>query len=348
MEREPLAATEHALGRLALEIGDEVRAARILERGERIRCEVRGRWGVAGLSVEALAAAGRAEDDHEGRCEGDCREEAAHSTAGIGTAFIAMIPCMEIRGRAAIVTGGGGPGTGRAIALRLATGGARIAIADIDEENGTETVRQIESTGAEAEFIRADVTQEEDIRAMIAFAEEAFGGLDILVNSAGLTPEPHFPDAPVEHWTRYLDLNLRGPMLAIHHALDPMRRRGGGAIVNIASIAGVGFAPHSSPEYSAAKAGLIRLSATLAPLAERLNVRVNCIVPNWIGTDEVKSEIAAMSPEERADVPDELTPPEEIAAAVARFVEDEAMAGRVLLWWTSEEPRLIPVSERGM
>jgi NAD(P)-dependent dehydrogenase (short-subunit alcohol dehydrogenase family) len=221
-------------------------------------------------------------------------------------------------------------------------------VADIDEENGAETVRHIESGGGEAAFIRTDVTVEEDICAMIAFAEETFGGLDILVNNAGRTPEPHFPDAPVEHWTRYLDLNLRGPMLAIHHALEPMRRRGGGAIVNVASVAGVGFAPHSSPEYSAAKAGLIRLTATLAPLAERLNVRVNCIVPDWIGTDEVKAEIAAMSPEERGQVPDELTPPEEIAAAVARFVKDEAMAGRVLLWWTDEEPRLIPVSERGM
>jgi NAD(P)-dependent dehydrogenase (short-subunit alcohol dehydrogenase family) len=265
-----------------------------------------------------------------------------------GTAWVAMIPCMEIQGGAAIVTGGGGRGMGRAIALRLATGGASIAVADIDEENGAETVRQVESSGGEAAFIRADVTVEEDICAMIAFAEETFGGLDILVNNAGLTPEPHFPDAPVEHWSRYLDLNLRGPMLAIHHALEPMRRRGGGAIVNIASVAGVGFAPHSSPEYSAAKAGLIRLTATLAPLADRLNLRVNCIVPNWIGTDEVKAEIAAMSREERAQVPGELTPPEETAAAVARFVEDEEMAGRVLLWLTGEAPRLIPVNERGI
>jgi NAD(P)-dependent dehydrogenase (short-subunit alcohol dehydrogenase family) len=280
--------------------------------------------------------------------EGNHGDEAAHSTADIGAPSLAMIPYMEIRGRAAIVTGGGGPGTGRAITAHLAARGARIAVADIDEKNGVDAVRRIESSGGEAVFIRADVTVEEDVRAMIGFTEETFGGLDILVNNAGLTPEPHFPDAPVEHWSRYLDLNLRGPMLAIYHALGPMRRRGGGAIVNIASVAGVGFAPHSSPEYSAAKAGLIRLTATLAPLAERLNVRVNCIVPNWIGTEEVKAEIAAMSPEERAEVPDELTPPEEIAAAVAQFVEDEAMAGRVLLWWTGQEPRLIAVSERGM
>ena len=117
--------------------------------------------------------------------------------------------------------------------------------------------------------------------------------------------------------------------------------------MNIASVAGVGSAPHSSPEYAAAKAGLIRLTATLAPLRER-GVRVNCIVPNWIGTEEVKQEIASMSPKERADVPDELTPPEEIAAAVVRLVEDESKAGRIMIWWTGEEPRLVPVTARGM
>jgi NAD(P)-dependent dehydrogenase (short-subunit alcohol dehydrogenase family) len=258
-----------------------------------------------------------------------------------------MIPCMEIRDRVAIVTGGGGGGTGRAICLRLAKDRAKVVAADVDEAGGSETVRQIDAAGGVGAFFRADVTSEDDVRRMVAFAQDTFGGLDILVNNAGLTPGPHFPDAPVEHWSRYLDLNLRGPMLAIQYALEPMTQGGAGAVVNIASVAGFGFAPHSSPEYAAAKAGLIRLTATLAPLAERANVRVNCIIPNWIGTEGVKAEIAAMSPKERAHVPEDLTPPEDIAEAVTRFVEDETMAGRVLLWWSGEEPRLLPVSERG-
>jgi NAD(P)-dependent dehydrogenase (short-subunit alcohol dehydrogenase family) len=253
---------------------------------------------------------------------------------------------MEIRDRIALVTGGGGAGTGRAIALRLAHGGASVVAADIDEEGGRETVRRIEADSGRAAFVRADITEEEDVRAMVAFAEETFGGLDILVNSAGGTPEPHFPDAPLEQWSRFLDLNLRGPMLAVQTALPAFARRGGGAIVNIASVAGLGYAPHYSPEYSAAKAGLIRLTATLAPLAERANVRVNCIVPNWIGTDQVKVEIAAMTPAERAELPAELTSPEEIADHVARFVADEAHAGRVLVCWSGEPPRLVPVDRR--
>lgn len=254
---------------------------------------------------------------------------------------------MDVRNRVAVVTGGGGPGTGRAIALRLARGGAAVVAADIDEEGSRETVRCIEDAGGRAAWVRADVTMEADVLAMVGFAEESFGALDILVNNAGETPEPHFPEAPSEHWGRYLDLNLRAPMLAIQAALEPMRRRGAGAVVNIASVAGLGYEPHDSPEYSAAKAGLIRLTATLAPLARTAQVRVNCVVPNWIGTEEVKAEIAALSPEERAEVPPELTPPEEIAEAVVQLIEDDSLAGRVLVYRTGEPPNLVPVSTPG-
>jgi NAD(P)-dependent dehydrogenase (short-subunit alcohol dehydrogenase family) len=250
---------------------------------------------------------------------------------------------MELPDRVAIVTGGGGAGMGRAISLRLARGGAAVLAADIDEDGGRETVRRIEEEGGRAAVVRADVTVEAEVQEMVAAAEATFGGLDILVNNAGATPEPHFPEAPVEHWSRYLDLNLRAPMLAIQAALEPMKRRGGGAIVNISSAAGVGYRPHSSPEYAAAKAGLMRLTATLAPLAVSANVRVNCVVPNWIGTDEVLEEIAQMSREERAEVPEELTPPEEIADAVTRFIEDDTYAGRVLVVWNDRPAWLIPV-----
>jgi NAD(P)-dependent dehydrogenase (short-subunit alcohol dehydrogenase family) len=243
-----------------------------------------------------------------------------------------------IEGRVALVTGAGAGGTGRAIALRLARGGAAVVVDDLDEDGGRMTVRLAEEAGGRAVFVRADVTMETDIERMVAVAERTFGGLDILVNNAGGTPQPHFPEAAREHWGRTLDLNLRGPMLAIQEALPVMRKRGGGAIVNISSVAGLGYAPHSSPEYSAAKAGLARLTATLAPLQERENVRVNCIVPNWIGTEEVFAEIASMSPEERSEVPDVLTSPEEIAELVVELVEDPSLAGRVFVWWTGKAP----------
>jgi NAD(P)-dependent dehydrogenase (short-subunit alcohol dehydrogenase family) len=249
----------------------------------------------------------------------------------------------EIEGKVAIVTGAGGGGTGRAIALRLARAGVAVVVNDIDAAGGAETVRRIDAEGGRSLFCRSDVTVEEDVAELVRSAEQTFGGVDILVNNAGGTPEPHFPGAPTEHWSGTLDLNLRGPMLLIEAVLPSMRARGGGAIVNISSVAGYGYAPHSSPEYAAAKAGLIRLTATLAPLGDEDNVRVNCIVPNWIGTEEVLDEIAAMTPEERADVPDVLTTPEEIAELVVELAENKTLAGRVVLWWTTEGPKLVPV-----
>jgi 3-oxoacyl-[acyl-carrier protein] reductase len=253
---------------------------------------------------------------------------------------------MHTAPRVALVTGAGGGGTGRAIAVRLAKDCA-VVVNDVDVGGGRHTVELIEHAGGRAAFHSADVTSEADVRSLLEFTVDTFGGLDILVNNAGGTPDPHFPQAPVEHWSRYLDLNLRAPMLCIHYALPIMRERGGGAVVNVSSVAGLGYAAHDSPEYAAAKAGLIRLTATLDSLYEQDRVRVNCVVPNWIGTPEVLEEIAAMSPEERARVPDRLTPPEEIAEAVVGFIQDDQAAGRVLVCWSAEPWRLVPVTVRG-
>jgi len=252
---------------------------------------------------------------------------------------------VEIEGKVALVTGAGAAGTGRAIARALAERGAAVAVNDLDEEGGTKTMQLIEEAGGKAAFVLADMTREDEIRAAIRFAADTFGGLDVLVNNAGGTPWPHFPDAPVEHWSRTLDLNLRGPMLAIQHALPEMQKRGGGAVVNISSVAGIGWQPHGSPEYAAAKAGLVRLTATLAPLAKRDGVRVNCIVPNWIETLEVLAELEAMSPEERAGVPEVMTKPEEIADFAVELIGDEELAGRVFVWWTTRGPKAVPLDD---
>jgi NAD(P)-dependent dehydrogenase (short-subunit alcohol dehydrogenase family) len=254
---------------------------------------------------------------------------------------------VDLRQRIALVTGGGGAGLGRAIALQFSREGATVVVADLDLARAEETVNQIAHAGGNGAAVQVDVTAEPDVQRMISFAERTFGGLDVLVNNAGETPAPHFPDAPVAHWSRVLDLNLRGPMLATQHVLPAMRARGGGAIVNVSSIAGLGYGPHDSPEYSAAKAGLIRLTTTLAPLAQRDGVRVNCVVPNWIGTRAVIAEVEAMSDSDRAEaeVPSVLTPPEEIAEGVLAFVRNDSLAGRVLVWWSTERSELVAVED---
>jgi NAD(P)-dependent dehydrogenase (short-subunit alcohol dehydrogenase family) len=184
------------------------------------------------------------------------------------------------------------------------------------------------------------VTRDED-------AEAIASDVDVLVNNAGGYTDPVFPDAPVEHWARALDLNLRSAMVATHFAVRAMEQRGGGAIVNIASTAGLGFAPHPSPEYAATKAGLMRLTACLASLADR-GIRVNCVCPYTVGTTAVRREIAESVAEGRTLLPPlraTLLEPEEVADAVVWFVQDKSLAGRVLVLRGGEPPHLVPAED---
>jgi NAD(P)-dependent dehydrogenase (short-subunit alcohol dehydrogenase family) len=249
---------------------------------------------------------------------------------------------VELEEKVVLVTGAGS-GIGRATAVRLAREGAAVVIADVNEEAGSSVVREIRSEGGQAACIVADVASEADVSRMIVFAEEEFGGLDVLVNNAGGVTEPYFPKSEPEHWGRTLDLNLRGVMLGIHFGVRAMKKRGGGAFVNISSMGGIGYQPYDKPEYGAAKAGVVRLTASLATLKEQMGVRVNCICPGWVDTPASRGSRAEMTPEEREMVPPVLLQPEEIAEAVAMCVEDETMAGRVIIWKEGEPWQIVPL-----
>jgi NAD(P)-dependent dehydrogenase (short-subunit alcohol dehydrogenase family) len=247
----------------------------------------------------------------------------------------------EIRRRVAVVTGAAAA-TGRTLAERLGREGAAVVVADVDPVGGLETVRAIETAGGRAAFVRTDMRFDADVEALMDFTLERFGGLHVLVNNAGGggNIEPHFPEADPAQWTAWLDLNLRAAMLATQLAVGPMQEAGGGAVVNIASSAGLGFTPYVSPEYAAAKAGLIRFTTSLAGLGEQTGVRVNCIVPDWIGTERAKRELAEMSDAERAAAPPQVDP-EAIGDALVRLVRDDDLAGRVILMWGGEPARLL-------
>jgi NAD(P)-dependent dehydrogenase (short-subunit alcohol dehydrogenase family) len=220
----------------------------------------------------------------------------------------------------------------------LAADGARVLIVDRDEPQGRAAADELG-----AGFFSADVTKEADVQAMIGHAERRLGALDILVNNAGGYDQPVLPDAPVQHWSRTLELNLMAVMLGIHYALPAMAGRGG-AIVNVASSAGLGLAPHPGPEYAAAKAGVIRLTAALAPLSDR-RVRVNCVCPHTVATETVLATIAGLEAT-GAELPpslrDELIEPEEAADAVVELVRDNDLAGRVMVCWGGKQRRLLP------
>jgi NAD(P)-dependent dehydrogenase (short-subunit alcohol dehydrogenase family) len=261
---------------------------------------------------------------------------------------------VELRGAVAIVTGGAA-GLGEFIVRRLVAEGALVVAVDVDEgalaarEVGSEVAgvadrggeRAARELGSRVEFVRGDVRVGADVERVIAFAVERFGGLDVLVNNAGgVSRGAQWPDASSLEWRATLDLNLTGPMLATQLALEPMRARGGGAVVNIASSAGLGLAPYDSPEYGAAKAGLIRFTASVASLRESMGVRVNCIAPHWIGLERAHEELAAMSADERAAAPP-FVDPEAIADAVVWLVRDESLAGRVVEMRGGSDRRLL-------
>jgi NAD(P)-dependent dehydrogenase (short-subunit alcohol dehydrogenase family) len=247
---------------------------------------------------------------------------------------------VQLDGKVAVVTGGATE-TGRAIALRLATEGAIVVIADFDVDRGRATVDEISARGGRADFVPADVTVDDDLAQMMAVADQGRGGPHVLVNNAGGRGAANFPDAIPEQWGATLDLNLRAAMLATQLALEPMRAAGGGAVVNIASTAGLGYEAYASPEYGAAKAGLIRFTTSLADLRERMNVRVTCVVPDWIATERGRAELARMTPAERAEAPPQV-PMEEIADAVVDFICDDDLTGRAVLLRGAEPRRFLP------
>jgi NAD(P)-dependent dehydrogenase (short-subunit alcohol dehydrogenase family) len=233
---------------------------------------------------------------------------------------------MEPAGKVAVVTGAA-VGIGRALARRLGAEGCSVVAADVDEQNGARTA---ELVGGAAVFVPVDVRSDEDLSAMIATAVDRFGGLHILINNAGGGGHiaPHFPEAPFDVWGAKLQLNLTSAMRATQLALEPMRVAGGGVIVNISSIAGVDTGPYQSPEYAAAKAGLVRFTTAAGEL--RPGVRVSCVVPGWIATERAAAELAAMAPAERAAAPVPV-PMDEVADAVVELVHDETAAGRVVV-----------------
>ena len=252
-----------------------------------------------------------------------------------------------LQGKVALVTGSGGGGTGRAAARRFAREGAAVVVNDINDAGGHETVRLIESAGGRAAFFQADAGNESEIRAMIAFAESTFAGLDILVTNAS-TPDGQ---GQLTGWFEELRVDLIGPMHATLVAIEAMRKRGGGAIVNIGSTSAIthGFKHSSWPAYDVAKMGIIRLTTTLGWLNEKEKIRVNCLVPAWIASPAPKAYWDSLTPEQRKErgVPATILSPDEVADAIFRLASDETLFGRVMVWWNGRPPHLIPVGDRG-
>jgi len=232
----------------------------------------------------------------------------------------------RLLGKVAIVTGAG-EGIGAAIAHRLGREGARVVVAEIDPEKGRYREQMLHREGVEAIFIQTDVASEEDVEAMVAEAAERFGGVDILVNNAGVgAPRRHLFDQRLEDWRRVIDVNLTGTWLASKYAGREMAKRGGGAIVNIASTRAFQSEPGTEP-YSASKGGIVALTHAMAVTLAPQRIRVNCIAPGWVDTSEWKipPRRAGLTRLDHLQHPaGRVGRPEDIAALTAFLVSDEA------------------------
>jgi NAD(P)-dependent dehydrogenase (short-subunit alcohol dehydrogenase family) len=234
---------------------------------------------------------------------------------------------MDIAGRVALVTGAGG-GIGRAMALRLAGEGARVMAADIDAAATEATAGAVREGGGEAVAVGADVTRDEDLQAMFEATVRAFGGLDILCNNAGIaTGLPAWPDAPAERWERTLRVDLWAVIRGTQLAIPLMQRRGGGVIVNTASMAGLNGLPQD-PVYAAAKGGVVLFTRSLASLKREANIVVCCLCPGVVDTRIVRE---AEDPRLRALLERfPVLPPAAVAEAVVTLIRDDEAAGRAL------------------
>jgi NAD(P)-dependent dehydrogenase (short-subunit alcohol dehydrogenase family) len=229
-----------------------------------------------------------------------------------------------LKDKVALVTGGG-QGIGKAIALTLLERGMRVAIAESDAEAGRETEQEYKAKGQIA-FIETDVSREADVRHALDACEAHFGGLDALVNNAGINIVKPIQELTIEEWRRVIDTNLTGTMMFAKFAAPALKARNG-AIVNIASTRAVMSEPNTE-SYAASKGGIVALTHALAASLGP-EIRVNCISPGWIDVSAWKKSArrkqAKLSPEDHAQhLVGRVGRPEDIASLVAYLIGPEA------------------------
>src|SRR5262245_34375568 len=226
-------------------------------------------------------------------------------------------------GKVALVTGGTS-GIGKATAIAFARAGAKVVLTGRREKKGAQVVAKIKKLGGDAAFVRADVVKDADVKAMVKFAVEKFGRLDIAFNNAGVEWKGPLAQANEAEYRRVFDTNVWGVLNSMRHEIPVMLENGGGAIVNTSSIAGhAGLAGVSV--YIASKHAVEGLTKAIALEFAKQNIRINAVAPGPIATEmfdrfagEASEQIISIVPAARAGEA------EEIAAAVLYLASDAA------------------------
>jgi len=237
---------------------------------------------------------------------------------------------VRLAGKTAIITGVGA-GIGQAIALRFAEEGARLLLNDRDQAAGQATLEKVKQLGAEAALAVADISQEAEARSISQSAVQHFGGIDILVNNAADFTSKSVERAELADWQKVLGVNVIGTALVSKHAIPHMKARGGGAIVNLASISSV-IAQPDFATYNASKGAILTMTKCMALDLAPFNIRVNSICPGCILTSASYREIErlGLTFEQWRDraaplhMLNRLGEPREVANAVLFLASDEA------------------------
>jgi dihydroanticapsin dehydrogenase len=244
---------------------------------------------------------------------------------------------MDLDGKLAVITGAA-TGIGRVTAQLFAREGAKVVIADVNEGGAQETVGSINDGGGSAWFVRTDVSRAEDMRALMESAAEQMGGIDVIVNNAGAQRSGAITDFEESEWDLLMRVNPKSCFLGAKYGVPHLRERGGGSIVNVASLAGLKGGPGMTA-YSASKGAIIAFSKALAAELAPDRIRVNSMCPGWIDTPFNEPAIEFMGGrEEQEEVVRQIVPlqrqgtPEEIAPGIL-FLASEAssyMTGQAL------------------
>lgn len=257
----------------------------------------------------------------------------------------------RLAGKVAVVTGAGsvgdGWGNGRATAVAFAREGARVLAVDRDRDALEATLALVDegldgsTDGGTVEAHLADVTDSRQVAATIATAEDRFGGLDVLVNNVGGSHHGGVGELDEDAWAAQLDVNLSTAYLGCRHAIPALRRRGGGAVVNVASTSGLRWTGSPQVGYAAAKAGVVQLSRVTAVQYAPEGIRVNTVVPGQLHTPMVEARLAG----QRAGGDVDALLAGRLARIPLGFMGDGRDTAAAVLFLASDEARFVTGTE---